>query len=222
MKTSEDPTQVLDMSEENLARLKEEAGRCSLEQIMRYIRIFSELSGQLRFSSQKRVLTEMAIVKLCKPQMERSYEALLERMLLIEAKIEQGIALEHPKKAKEETGPFQVKQELPKALPEDIRQIAANWRGIVEDASGLLQPCLRRARISLGDKNQLLLVFEDEFAYERAGRSDSLAELKELIARRFQRETELELVLSDSQRRFEDAYIDLEKLILADIEIEEE
>ena len=220
-KTSENPEEAIDMSAENFARLKEEADKCSLEQIIRYIHIFSELSNQIRYSSQKRVMTELAIVKLCKPQMERSYEALIERMLLMEEKIEQGIVLAAPER-EEEKGEPKVKQELPKALPEEIRQIAANWRGIVEDASGLLQACIRRGKISLGDRNQLLLVFEDEFAYERACREDSIAELKELIVRRFEREAEVEMRLNQEGRRFEDSFIDLEKLILADIEIEED
>lgn len=221
-KTSENPEEAVDMSAENFARLKEEAQGCSLEQIMRYIHVFSELANQLRYSSQKRVLVELAIIKLCKPQMERSYEALLERMLLMEEKIEQGIAMAAPEKEEDSGEPYQVKQEIPKALPEEIREIAAGWRGIVEDASGLLQACIRRGKISLGDKNQLLLVFEDEFAYERACREDSIAELKELIARRFAREAEIEMRLNQEGRRFEDSFIDLEKLILADIEIEEE
>ena len=37
---------------------------------MRFIRIFSELSNQIRYASQKRVLIELALIKLTKPQME--------------------------------------------------------------------------------------------------------------------------------------------------------
>ncbi len=222
VKTSENPEEAIDMSGENLARLKEEAAMVGLEQIMRYIHIFSELSNQIRYVSQKRVMVEVAIVKLCKPQMERSYEALLERMLLMEEKIEQGIALKVPEKAPEEVKEPKVKQELPKALPEEVKEVAANWRGIVEQASGLLQACIRRARISVGQENQLLLVFEDEFAYERAAKEDSLAEIHALIEQRFGRTVELELRLNQSGRRFEDSFIDLEKLILTEIEIEEE
>lgn len=220
-KTSESPEEVVDMSAENMARLKEEAAQTNTEQIIRYIHIFSELSNQIRYSNQKRVLTEVAIVKLCKPQMERSYEAFLERLLLVEERIEKGIAIEAPRQAEEVTEEFKVKQELPKALPEEIREIAANWRGVVEEASGLLQPLIRRAKISLGQQNQLLMVFDDDFAYQRASRPDSVEEIKAIIARRFEREIEIEMVLNESNRRFEDSFIDLEKLILADIEIED-
>lgn len=222
-KTSRNPEDVIDMSGENMERLREEAEKIGLEQTMRFIQTFSEVSNQIRYASQKRVTVEIAIVKLCKPQMERSYEALLERMLLMEEKIEQGIALAESQKEPEKSQePFKVKQELPKALPEEVQQIAANWRGIVEEASGLLQACIRRARISYGQENQLLLVFEDEFAYERASKEDSVEELRNLIADRTGREVPLEMRLNENGRRFEDSFVDIEKLILTEIEVEEE
>src|SRR5699024_3902456 len=67
---------ILDISSENLAALKEEAAMVEPAVLMRYIRIFSELSGQMRYSSQKRVLLEVAIVKLCKPSMERNLDSI--------------------------------------------------------------------------------------------------------------------------------------------------
>ena len=38
------------------------------ETLIRYIRIFSELSSQIRYAAQKRILLEIAIIKLCRPQ----------------------------------------------------------------------------------------------------------------------------------------------------------
>ena len=61
---------VIDMSTDNLNRLKEEAAMVEMEQIVRYIHIFSELAGQIRYASQKRILVEIALIKLCKPEME--------------------------------------------------------------------------------------------------------------------------------------------------------
>ena len=49
---------VLDVSSENLARLKEEAGMIEQERLMRYIRVFSELSGQIKYAVQKMELTQ--------------------------------------------------------------------------------------------------------------------------------------------------------------------
>jgi DNA polymerase-3 subunit gamma/tau len=70
----------LEVSSENLAQLKEESKMIDPESLMRYIRVFSELSGQIKYSTQKRVLTEVALTKLCKPQMEQTYDSLLERL----------------------------------------------------------------------------------------------------------------------------------------------
>lgn len=62
LKDSDDMEEVLDMSSENMALLKEEARLVEADVLMRYIRIFSELSNQVKYSSQKRILIEIAII----------------------------------------------------------------------------------------------------------------------------------------------------------------
>ena len=59
--------------------------------LIRFIRIFSELSGQMRFSGSKRVLLEVAVIKLCRPQMETDELSLLERIRMLEKKLESGM-----------------------------------------------------------------------------------------------------------------------------------
>ena len=56
---------------------------------MRFIRIFSELSGQLRYASQKRVLAEIAFIKLTKPSMEQNLDSVLQRLNMIEKRMEE-------------------------------------------------------------------------------------------------------------------------------------
>ena len=63
VKSSDDMEDVLDMSSENLALLKEEAQMIEPEVLMRYIRIFSDLANQVKYSSQKRILIEIALIK---------------------------------------------------------------------------------------------------------------------------------------------------------------
>ena len=82
---------VLEVSSEHMALLKEEAAMVGDETLMRYVRIFSELSNQIRQSSQKRVLIEIALIKLCRPQMEQDYEAIVDRLDVVEHKMEEGI-----------------------------------------------------------------------------------------------------------------------------------
>lgn len=91
LKTAEDAEELLDMSEDNLKLLREDAGLADENTLMRYIRVFSELSNQIRFASQKRVLIELAFIKLTKPEMEQSLDAVLERLNRLERQVEEGI-----------------------------------------------------------------------------------------------------------------------------------
>ncbi len=52
VQTADNLEDVIDMSTDNLANLKEESGMTDVETLMRYIRIFSDLSGQIRFASR--------------------------------------------------------------------------------------------------------------------------------------------------------------------------
>ena len=56
VQSADDAEGLLDMSEENLKQLKEDSTKTDGNTLMRYIRIFSELSNQLRYASQKRVM----------------------------------------------------------------------------------------------------------------------------------------------------------------------
>ncbi len=91
LKTAEDAEELLDMSEDNLKLLREDAKLADENTLMRYIRVFSELSNQIRFATQKRVLIELAFIKLTKPQMEQDMESILERLAVLERQMENGI-----------------------------------------------------------------------------------------------------------------------------------
>ena len=72
-------------------RLKEEAQMIEPDMLFRYIRIFSELSNQLKYATQKRVMLEVALIKLCTPAMENTQDSLLDRIRAVEEKVEKGI-----------------------------------------------------------------------------------------------------------------------------------
>lgn len=91
LKTAQDAEELLDMSEDNLKLLREDAKLADENTLMRYIRVFSELSSQIRFASQKRVLIEVAFIKLTKPEMEQNLDSVLERLERLERQVEEGI-----------------------------------------------------------------------------------------------------------------------------------
>ena len=93
IQTTDNAEELLDMSAENKKALEEDAKLAKAETLMRYIRVFSELSSQIRYASQKRVLVELAFIKLTKPQMEHSYDSIMERLNKIEEQLETGISM---------------------------------------------------------------------------------------------------------------------------------
>ena len=91
IQTAEDAAGLVDMSEENLRQLEADGKRTDGNTLMRYIRVMSELSNQLRYASQKRILIEIALIKLTKPQMEANIDSLLERIQQLEVRVEEGV-----------------------------------------------------------------------------------------------------------------------------------
>ncbi len=87
---------ILDMSADNKKELEKDAQLTDGETLMRYIRVFSRLSGQIRYASQKRVLVELAFIKLTKPEMEQNYDSIVERLKKIEEQLEEGLMAAPP------------------------------------------------------------------------------------------------------------------------------
>lgn len=226
VKSSDNMEDVLDVSTENLVQLKEEAQMIESEVLLRYIRIFSELTNQLKFASQKRVLLEVTLIKLCKPQMETTKDSLLDRIRALEKQVEEGNfaspAQEKIVYVSGEAPKMQPKPELPKALSEDVKQVVANFRKIANDASGMLRTYLKQARLSVGNNDQLLIVMPDEISASFVGGEAHKQEIKELIEQKIGKTVDIEVRQVETGRVFEDNFVDIEKVIHMDITIEDE
>ena len=228
VKTSGDSCEeVIDISSENLARLKEEAQQIEVDAIMRDIRCFSELSGRIRYAGQKRVLIEMALIRLCRPEMETNEDTLLERIRKLEQTVEQiesgSIAV-----AAVPTGQPTVqaaapvrKAELPKAVPEEIKEIVAKWPRVAGSAQQPMKSYLKNARLSLGGDNRLLLVVEDGLASDYFTKEPAKkGALEQLLAELTGRQIEVEVRSVRSKQEMESSYVDLTRVIHMDIEEE--
>src|SRR3712207_2512195 len=84
VKVSQNPEDVLDMSEENIKFLKEQSKKIRIEEIMRCIRILQECEEQSKWSKQGRIYLELAIIKMCKIEYDTSKEVLLSRLNKLE------------------------------------------------------------------------------------------------------------------------------------------
>ena len=232
VQTADNLEDVIDMSTDNLANLKEEASMLSMDQIIRYIHIFSELSGQIRYAAQKRILVEIALIKLCKPEMETDQEAVLDRIRQVEEKVENGIvvtAAQMPAGAPgaqgvPQAGVAKPKPQLPKAVPEDIQEIVRKWPAIVGNAENPMKMYLKNARLSLGGDNKLMVVLEDGLAsdyFKGEAHEQNKQQLEMLLSDFSSKEIEVTIQTVESSREFEDNYVDLSKVINMEIDEEE-
>ena len=224
LQSSEEMEDVLDVSTENLLQMKKEAGRIAPDELIRYIRIFSDLSGQLRFSTQKRVLMEVTLIKLCKPQMEQSPDALLSRIRALETDVEKALNNPAPVRtvhAKAQMPAPEKPVELPKALSEDVRQVAKNFRQIADGASIMLRQYLKKARLSVGENDRLLIVLPDAVSAGFVASEEHKQEIVRLIAEKIGKTMDIDVRMVEEGRRFEDNFADIEKLIYMDITVEE-
>lgn len=219
--------EVLDISSENLALLKEEAELVDAEILMRYIRIFSELSNQVKYSSQKRILIEIAVIKLCKPSMEQSTDSITDRLAKLEKRMEEGIPVAAVQSAVSQTAALPTAEpkqrpQLTKAVPEDVQQAVRSWNSILQDMPGATKIFLKQAHLSLGGDNRLMVVLDDPVGAEMVGREDHRKEIERIISERIDRDIEISVQLNQSNRPFEESYVDLSEIINMEITMEEE
>ena len=183
--SGEDVSEVLEVSSEQMEVLRHEAKVFSAEQLMKYIAVCCELTNRLRYATQKRVIAEMEFIRLCRPQMDEDNGAVLERIRRLESEIESlkrnGVALpsvnDSPDVAEEEP-----EKEIPTALPEDIRKIAEDWKGIVGQYPQPGRFCLESCVPSVSDNGKLLLVFDNITDYLLINTDEKKARLVKLIS----------------------------------------
>lgn len=90
VKVTNNPEEVLDMSEENIALIKEQGARLRAEEIMRCIRILQEAENNAKLSKQARLYCELAIIKMCKIEYDTSSEVILTRLNKLEESLRNG------------------------------------------------------------------------------------------------------------------------------------
>ncbi len=229
VRTSDAIEEIIDVSSENLLRLKEEAQKVQPEAIMRYIRIFSELSGQIKYASQKRILIEIALIKLCRPSMETDSASLSERVRVIEDKLEKGVQTApvfgeeagNAQRRIPETAVSKERMPLPKAIPEDIKRIVERWHTVIGDTSMPMKQYLKEARLSLGGDNRLMIVVTDGLASDYFLKQEGHKELLEqIISGHAGKEVEVTIQSIQGEQSFEQNYVDLSQIIHMEIEME--
>ena len=224
VKSADVPAEVLEISNESLAVLKDEAEKLELDTIFRYIRIFSELSNQIKYATQKRILIEVAIIKLCKPQTEAKPDAWGDRIRALEDAVEKGVVVAQAPAgtgAAPMTAKPVARPQLPKAVPDEVKKIAQNWGPILDAMGQPLKSIFAGVRLSWGNDNVLLVVAENFLAYEKLKDESNMMALKNELEDFIQKEIRIELKQLGEGEYFEDHYVDIIKSFAMPVEVEE-
>ena len=90
VKVTHNPEEVLDMAEENIVLVKEQASKIRVEEVMRAIRILQEAEGNAKMSKQARLYLELAAIQMCKVEYDTSNEIILARLNKLEEGLKNG------------------------------------------------------------------------------------------------------------------------------------
>jgi DNA polymerase-3 subunit gamma/tau len=125
VKSSNSHSNILDLSQDNINKLASQAEKLSQTAIMGYIQKISELSAQLKYASNDRILLEVLLIKLCEKTVLSSndYGELLERIAKLETNLSKGVVIKQ-----EVNAPAPEPKKLkPQAIPDDIKAAIKLW-----------------------------------------------------------------------------------------------
>lgn len=239
-KSVDDAESMLDMSTENMNLLKEEAELVESETLLRYIRVFSDLSNQLRYATQKRVLIEVALIRLTRPQMEENLDSIIERVRKIEQQLEDGVFTVAPDKAAAAggageggTGAVQAQAEpltpaervaLPKGQLEDLNMVRNEWGKIIRDLGGPIRASFRDTVVEPAGEGSLCVVFTDQNNFVIGSRPTTLGEIEKYVEDHYQKAIYFRARLKGGGERLDTIYVsdeELKETIHMDITIED-
>ncbi len=233
--TSDNMEDAVDMSTDNLNSLKELAKNSDIDTIMRYIRVFSELSQSLRFAAQKRILIEVALIRLCKPQMDETSDALLDRIRILEQRSEEmdgvlggiksGQIVVNAQGAGASVGvgaavgagagtigAAQRTKVLESAVAEDVKRVVNDWGRILVQMPNPMRTYMEKAVLSQGNDNKLFIVLDNKERVAKYNEDPGKEELSAVIDGIIGKHVDFEMRYADRNQPMEEQYVSLNNI----------
>lgn len=221
-KSVESPEEFLDIASDRMESFLAEAKETKTETLVRYINVCSELTNRIRYAGAKRVLIEVELIRLCRPETETDYTGLLDRVRHLEEQLEKGIVVQTGSVTaapgsglpQEEPEPEQVMvADLPKAFGEEIKAVAQNWVAIVNAANNPVKIYLQTAKPKVDESGtRLVLLYKDEFDKKGMEEPEHLTILQNLIGKQTGKQVEIVVELDQKGKGNTAAYTDLLQL----------
>ena len=203
-----------------------------VETLMRYIRILSDLSSQIRYSTQKRVLIEIALIKLCRPAMETNLDSVLDRIRVLEQRMEerpvqqvivqQGNA-DSVTAVPESMGAAEQSVKPAKAAAEDLQKIVASWKIIIGQTTGMFKQMLQKSIPKYNGETGspvLYVEFQDFLGKTYVDNPEAEEELKRIIAAQTGKEVELKMLVAREHNQTNLAQVTVDQAIRENIHMD--
>ncbi|MDD6214412.1 MAG: DNA polymerase III subunit gamma/tau [Firmicutes bacterium] len=114
-KVTEEPETLLDCDAEDMIELKAQAGRTSFEKLSNTVSKLSAARAEAKWVKEPRIIYELALIKLTKPELDLSYDSILDRLTECEEKIKNGINIQVEQPPKPEPPKKEAKKPKPSA-----------------------------------------------------------------------------------------------------------
>ncbi len=193
LRVSEDAEKRIDISADKIVEMKKSAELTEEEELLRYIRIFSKLSADMKYSFQKRTDLEIALIKLCKPEMERNNDSVIARLEKLEKIVEKGnfgvnagIYDNKSLQAIQKTERAELPAKLKKPVPEEIKKAAVEFKRIIsvpEIRQPLSTVLINAEPYYEEETEKLVITVPEEIDKMLIEKEENLALIKEAIGR---------------------------------------
>jgi len=199
--TADEADSLLDMSMENVDRLAVQAKKISAEEIIYYIREFSLISVDIKYASNKRVMLEVGLIKLCTPAAKNDVTALAAKVAYLEREVKNGvrtvqvIQTDAPKEKKV------PKKPKPKAMAEDNERVKAEWEDFIDGFAIYDRSILEK--VTIGDMEDGRLTFICEDVGVKGVLDKKIGFVKVKLEETFGKDFEVKTITSDHYKDWE-------------------
>lgn len=128
-KVSENPETLLNRDAEEIIKLKAQAEKTSFEKLSNAAAALSKARSEAKWVKEPRIIYELALLKLTKPELDASYDAILDRLSECEEKIKEGIKVSAAPPAPAPEKKPEPKKKQPSArlfVPVDVSSLTAD------------------------------------------------------------------------------------------------
>ena len=177
---------IIDLSQERIKQLSIQAKKTSPEEVIYFIRIFSQLLSDIKYASNQRILLEVELIKLCSNVPKNNIDYISARLSELERKIKSGafaVSADSKKNVEKEKPKPKAR---PKAVPDDIKSVKENWDNILMEMESLDRSVLSKADVGYMDDGRLTLICDDGYKGLIETKKDILlSKLSELFKKDF-------------------------------------